>query len=68
MSDHPDDDRTVIKPVNRTQPMPAAAPTPAQDDHGNALPVVTYLGEFEITSMLGECGFGIVYMAWDHSQ
>lgn len=67
MSDHPDDDRTVIKPVNRTQPMPAAAPTPAQDDHGNALLVGTYLGEFEITSMLGEGGFGIVYMAWDHS-
>ncbi|RZL01120.1 MAG: DUF4384 domain-containing protein, partial [Rubrivivax sp.] len=39
----------------------------AHDDHGNALPVGTYLGEFEITSMLGEGGFGIVYMAWDHS-
>jgi len=68
MSDSPDDDRTVIKPVTRLQPPPAAAPTPAApDDHGNALPVGTYLGEFEITSMLGEGGFGIVYMAWDHS-
>jgi serine/threonine protein kinase len=68
MSDSPDDDRTVIKPVTRMQPPPAAAPTPAaKDDHGNALPVGTYLGEFEITSMLGEGGFGIVYMAWDHS-
>lgn len=67
MSDSPDDDRTVIKPVNRTQPPPAAAPTPVHDDHGNALPVGTYLGEFEITSMLGEGGFGIVYLAWDHS-
>ncbi|MDI1258124.1 serine/threonine-protein kinase [Aquabacterium sp.] len=67
MSDSSDDDRTIIKPVNRTQPPPAAAPTPVQDDHGNALPVGTYLGEFEITSMLGEGGFGIVYMVWDHS-
>ncbi|MGH6647492.1 serine/threonine protein kinase [Aquabacterium sp.] len=68
MSDSPDDDRTVIKPVTRLQAPPAAAPTPAaHDDHGNALPVGTYLGEFEITSMLGEGGFGIVYMAWDHS-
>ena len=69
MSDSPDDDRTVIKPVTRLQPSPAAAPTPAasHDDHGNALPVGTYLGEFEITSMLGEGGFGIVYLVWDHS-
>jgi serine/threonine protein kinase len=67
MSDHPDDDRTVIKPVTRMQPPPAAAPTPAQTDHGNALPIGTYLGEFEITSMVGEGGFGIVYLAWDHS-
>ena len=34
---------------------------------GNALPVGTYLGEFELTSVLGEGGFGIVYLAWDHS-
>ncbi|MBC7701229.1 serine/threonine-protein kinase [Aquabacterium sp.] len=67
MSDSSDDDRTIIKPVNRTPPPPAAAPTPAQDDHGNALPVGTYLGEFEVTSMLGEGGFGIVYLVWDHS-
>ena len=36
-------------------------------DSGNALPVGTYLGEFELTSVLGEGGFGIVYLAWDHS-
>jgi len=34
---------------------------------GNALPVGTYLGEFELTSVLGEGGFGIVYLAWDHT-
>lgn len=36
-------------------------------DHGNTLPVGTYVGEFEITDVLGEGGFGIVYLAWDHS-
>lgn len=36
-------------------------------DSGNALPVGTYLGEFELHSVLGEGGFGIVYEAWDHS-
>ena len=36
-------------------------------DSGNALPVGTYLTEFELTSVLGEGGFGIVYLAWDHS-
>ncbi len=36
-------------------------------DHGNTLPVGTYVGEFEVTDVLGEGGFGIVYLAWDHS-
>lgn len=36
-------------------------------DHGNTLPIGTYVGEFEITDTLGEGGFGIVYLAWDHS-
>jgi hypothetical protein len=59
MSDQPeDDDRTIIRPP----PKPAPAP-----DIGNALPVGYSLGEFEITGMVGEGGFGIVYLAWDHS-
>ncbi len=36
-------------------------------ESGNALPIGTYVGEFELTSVLGEGGFGIVYLAWDHS-
>ncbi len=36
-------------------------------ESGNALPMGTYVGEFELTSVLGEGGFGIVYLAWDHS-
>jgi len=40
---------------------------PATSDMGNGLPVGTMLGEFELTSLLGEGGFGIVYLANDHS-
>lgn len=75
-----DDDRTkIIGP--RTAEAPAAPPPPAAapaartggnsassaGDSGNALPIGTYLGEFELSSVLGEGGFGIVYEAWDHS-
>ena len=53
------DDRTL---------MPGqAAPLVASHDMGNGLPVGTMLGEFELTALLGEGGFGIVYLAQDHS-
>ncbi len=45
----------------------AAPPPPVHDDMGGNLPVGTRLGEFEITSLIGEGGFGIVYLAHDHS-
>ena len=51
----PDDERTVVQP-------PGSA-----GDSGNALALGTCLGEFELTGVLGEGGFGIVYLAWDHS-
>ena len=37
--------------------------------HGseNCLPIGTRLADFEITGVLGEGGFGIVYIAFDHS-
>lgn len=36
-------------------------------DGGNALPIGTRLGEFEIADVIGEGGFGIVYLAHDLS-
>ena len=35
------------------------------DDH--SLPLGSRVGEFEITDIIGKGGFGIVYLAWDHS-
>ena len=52
----------------RTQVIGApAAPPPATRLHQNALPVGAQLGEFEIIDLVGEGGFGIVYLAQDHS-
>ncbi len=53
-------------PVERTELMAPPAQTKAAD-LGNVLPVGTRLREFEITGLLGEGGFGIVYLAYDTS-
>jgi hypothetical protein len=60
----PDDDRTVLKPGT---PVPAAAAASTAGADGNALPMGTPLGEFELLEVIGEGGFGIVYLALDHS-
>jgi hypothetical protein len=77
-----DDDRTVIRPqpatgaggdsasafaATQVQGPPAPGPAPVAHNHGDALPLGTCLGEFEITRVLGAGGFGIVYLATDHS-
>jgi hypothetical protein len=36
-------------------------------DGENSLPIGTRLSDFEITGILGEGGFGIVYLAFDHA-
>ena len=52
----------------RTQVIGAPAPQPPPTRlHHNALPVGAMLGEFEIIDLVGEGGFGIVYLAQDHS-
>ena len=71
-----------IPPPPPPAPPPPSPPTVSGDPHtptlissaaggpeavGNALPLGTYLGEFELTDMVGEGGFGIVYLAVDHS-
>ena len=51
----------------RTEHVPRTMARVPSQDGGNMLPVGSFLGEFEITGMLGEGGFGIVYLAEDHS-
>ena len=58
-----DPDCTVLR-LPDTPPVPGELP---DDEFGNALPAGTRMGEFELLSMIGEGGFGIVYLAQDHS-
>jgi hypothetical protein len=38
-----------------------------EPESGDRLPIGTRLAEFEITGYVGDGGFSIVYLAWDHS-
>jgi hypothetical protein len=71
MSLPPDDERTVLTtPASGSGAGSGSGrpgPGPARAGGVNALPVGTRLGEFEITGLLGEGGFGIVYLAYDNS-
>lgn len=71
-----DDERTRIADpggaatVLITQPAmttAAAAPAHAASLGHNAFEIGTKIGEFEILGLVGEGGFGIVYLAYDHS-
>ena len=51
-------------------PAPTEPPAPAaarDSDAGNALPLGSRQAEFEVVRVLGEGGFGIVYLARDHA-
>jgi hypothetical protein len=72
MSLPPDDERTVLtsgagSDSGSNPGFGGAQAAPARAAGANALPVGTRLGEFEITGLLGEGGFGIVYLAYDNS-
>ncbi|PVX75231.1 serine/threonine-protein kinase [Paraburkholderia unamae] len=66
----PEDDATRLVP--RLQTQVAATPATQTTQAGSAeagaheaLPVGTVIAEFEIVGLIGEGGFGIVYLAWD---
>jgi serine/threonine protein kinase len=60
-----DNDPTVMPGQTPTGSLPTALNVITSGQ--NALPGGTTLGEFEITGLIGEGGFGIVYLAYDHS-
>jgi serine/threonine protein kinase len=62
----PDDDRTIVLPAQAARAQASADAEPVRLSE-NALPLGTRLGEFEILGLVGEGGFGIVYLAYDHS-
>lgn len=64
MSATDDDDKTVVLGGAAAA---AARPQAAPENPHNALPMGFRLGEFEIIDLVGEGGFGIVYLAQDHS-
>lgn len=59
-------DRTAPRALSRSLP-DSQALTRSNPEAGHALPVGTRIGEFEITGLIGEGGFGIVYLAYDAS-
>ncbi|MFT3858223.1 MAG: serine/threonine-protein kinase [Aquabacterium sp.] len=52
-------------PADSAEPTPPKPPAPATAGSGNALSVGHRLHEFEVTGLIGEGGFGIVYLARD---
>ncbi|WP_454902603.1 protein kinase domain-containing protein [Variovorax gossypii] len=80
MTDSPnEDDRTRVVPRSTTTAdsaatvitagaaaQPVTSPATGSTDAG-LLPVGSRLAEFEVTRVIGQGGFGVVYEAWDHT-
>ncbi len=60
-------DETVINPGARLPAIAPEAPTSGEQCGDHALAVGTRVSEFEILTVIGVGGFGIVYLARDHS-
>lgn len=67
--DNNSDGVTVVLGSGQTQAAPAAtaAPTDNAGTGSEVLPVGIDVGEFRITELVGQGGFGIVYKAWDQT-
>ncbi|RZI92649.1 MAG: serine/threonine protein kinase, partial [Variovorax sp.] len=59
------DDRTQVMTSPPTR-MPVSGPVSNNTEAG-VLPAGSRVAEFEITSLVGQGGFGAVYEAWDHT-
>ena len=55
-----------LRAIAPTQAMPSGSAT-ANNAASGLLPTGTKLAEFEITGLIGQGGFGVVYRAWDHA-
>jgi hypothetical protein len=69
---HQEDDRTRVlggddATVVLSAPGPLPPPSAGRSDESGVLPAGDRLGEFEITKLIGQGGFGVVYEAWDHT-
>jgi hypothetical protein len=61
-----DNDKTLVL-GSGVAPAPRTVSATRIGRSNNALPIGTHLSEFEIVDLVGEGGFGIVYLAADHS-
>jgi serine/threonine protein kinase len=58
--------RTRAAPPGASTPIPSEPGTVSATDN-SLLPIGTRVAEFEISRLIGQGGFGVVYEAWDHT-